>query len=77
MSPSETFPLMSYRYQLIIFSSQPNLAYEFTNLPNGKYTLAATMLIDEPFLLNAPATPLIVHEITIVNGEAIVVDFNF
>ncbi len=35
------------------------------------------MLIDEPFLLNAPATPLIVHEITIVNGEAIVVDFNF
>jgi hypothetical protein len=62
---------------LIIFSSQPDLPYEFMNLPDGKYTLAATMLIEEPFLLNAPAAPLIVREIAIVNGEAIVVDFNF
>ena len=62
---------------LIIFSSQRNLAYEFTNLPDGEYTLAATMVIEEPLLLNAPAAPLVVHEITIVNGEAIVVDFSF
>ena len=49
----------------------------FTNLPDGEYTLAATMVIEEPLLLNAPAAPLVVHEITIVNGEAIVVDFSF
>jgi len=72
-----SFPADMISVSLIIFSSQPDLPYEFMNLPDGKYTLAATMLIEEPFLLNAPAAPLIVREIAIVNGEAIVVDFNF
>ena len=74
----EEIPVHFHSLSMFEFgNSTKNSSYQFSNLPDGTYTLAGATMVESPIMINGTRAPYIVQHITITNGEAIELDLGF